>query len=137
MNKENCRAHHPVKRLLISALVLGLTILAPGPTSLCALASSFVTECASPDTQTQCDQMDMGAPSGPVLAAQTASCCSMTQAPLPQARHELSSPAPEPASASLAPLSAETVILKNQTLVEVPKELSPPPLQPVLCTFLI
>ena len=126
-----------VKRLLTCVLVLGLIAVAPGPLSLCALASSLATDCASPETQLQCDQMDMGTPSTPAMTAQAASCCAMSKAPLPEAKTVPPIPSVESAPAIISTLAVELDHFENARLVELPKDTSPLPLQSLLCTFLI
>lgn len=126
-----------VKRLLICVIVLGLTIMAPGAVSLCALASSLATDCASSQTQSQCDQMDMATPSGPALTGQTSSCCTMSRAPLPESKDAPIIPSLQEEPVTISVLAVEVVHFENGRFENASHETSPPPLQPLLCTFLI
>ena len=126
-----------MKLFLTYALVLALLISAPSPVSLCALASSSASECASPQTQSECDRMDMGTECAPVVTAPAASCCAASQAPLPEAKNELSVPAGESDLATVTVPVAEALRFEIKNLSDVPKDVPPPPLQPLLCTFLI
>ena len=129
--------HLVVNRLLICVLVLGLILLGPTPASLCALASSLVSECASPETQTQCDQMDMGTPTSPVLTAHTASCCTMSHPPLPETKSAPSGVASQQEPTSISLLAIEVVNSEHDPFVDIQQDCSPPPLQSLLCIFLI
>lgn len=128
---------HAVKPLLACALILGLVVSASGPMSACALASHLVAECASPQAQPECDRMDMGTESVPKVTAPAAPCCVGSQAPLPEAKNELSVPTGEPDFATVIVPAAEDLTFETTNLSEVPHDVSPPPLQPLLCTFLI
>ena len=125
-----------MKRVAICVLVLGLALLGPSPVSLCVLASSLVTDCASAETQSQCDQMDMGTHSSPALAASTVSCCAVSQAPVPETKSAPSIPALEQGPATISALAVKVVNFERGHLVDV-RRASPPPLQSLLCTFLI
>jgi hypothetical protein len=91
-----------MKRIAILAIVIGLVVLGPAPTSVCSLLSALAGECATPATGSHCDNMDMAVPAGPTVAASSASCCAMSQAPVPESRkdaakinlHEEFGPAP-------------------------------------------
>src|SRR3974377_1234811 len=126
-----------MRRSLICIVALGVAIAGSSPVSLCAIASALATDCASAQTQSQCDRMDMGAPSAPALTARTAACCSITGAPLPEAKSPPSSPAPQQGVASILILAVEVVQSGHGHLVDVRQDSPPPPLQPLLCTFLI
>lgn len=76
-------------------------------------------------------------PSAPVMAASTPSCCTMSQAPLPEAKVAPAALTLEDGSALISVLAFEVVDLENAGLVDVPPDTSSPPLQPFLCTFLI
>lgn len=126
-----------MKPFLTYALIVGLMISAPGPMSLCALASHLVTECASPQTQSECDRMDMGTESTPSVTAPAASCCVASRAPLPEVKNELSGPTGESDLAAVTIRAAELISFETKNHSAVPLDVSPPPLQPLLCTFLI
>ena len=128
---------HAVKRLLISALVLGLAVVGSSPLSICALLSSAVSECASTETQSQCDKMDMGEHTAPTVASPNNSCCAISQAPLPESKTEVSKTSVKLELAA-ALTSATDVAHSGQVRPRsVPQELSPPPLRSLICTFLI
>ena len=127
-----------MKRSLICIVALGLAIAGPNPVSLCAVASSLATDCASAKTQPQCDQMEMGTKTSLTVTAGTASCCAISQAPMPEAKSAHSTPAPQQGPKSITVLAtAEAMNHGNDRIVDVPQDASPPPPQSLLCTFLI
>lgn len=126
-----------MKSFATCALILGLLVSGQSPMSLCALASHLVTECASPETQSDCDRMDMSTESAPKVTAPAASCCVASHAPLPEAKNELSVPTGESDLATVTISPAEVLSFETKNLSDVPRDVSPPPLQPLLCTFLI
>jgi hypothetical protein len=116
---------------------MGLILVGPSPVSLCALASSLAADCESMVKPSPCDQIDMPAHPCETWKVSTISCCAMSQAPLPEAKHELSSPGPEQQLATVATLSAEAVHPERQAPTDVLHDPSPPPRQSLLCTFLL
>jgi hypothetical protein len=125
-----------VRRLVNCAVVIGLVVLGPAPTSICSLLSPLVGECTTAASEVQCASMGMNVPSGPTVAASSASCCVISQAPLPESRNE----------ASKLTLhedlgSPQAVVVKTHSSQvgppDVPQIFSPPPLRSLLCTFLI
>ena len=126
-----------MKRLLIYALVLGLAVTGLNPFSLCALFSSTAGDCASMETQSQCDKMDMGEHAAQSITPRSPSCCVVSQAPLPESKTEASKTTVKlELAAALAPvINVENP--ENVHPLNVPQELSPPPLRSLLCTFLI
>src|SRR5215831_1286727 len=70
-----------VRRTLIAALALSLIGLGPVPASMCALFSSKLAECATPQTQSQCDKMNTE-DSGPHFVPTPAKSCCFARAPL-------------------------------------------------------
>ncbi len=125
-----------MRRLLIFALALTLAGLGPVPLSACALFHSPFTECATPQTQSQCDHMNMEESGIRLSAASAASCCDLSKAPVSQAKHEKF-------SVSLAVRAAvvystyDVPAVHRMPFVSVAKDISPPPTQSLLCTFLI
>ena len=125
-----------MKRLLLTALAVSLVGLGSSPLSICALLSSKAAECATPETESRCDRMDMASAGLKVGAAPNASCCALSQAPLPASQQN-----PSP----LSQLSVSTVIPESVLIApfgqlkppfDAARDLSPP-LQSFLCTFLI
>lgn len=109
-----------------------------GPLSACAIFSSRMAECATPQTQSQCDQMNMDEGTAKVAAAPNGSCCSLSNAPVPATLHkafELSVAMP-----SMVVLGVVSNIPRATELRQAEIEraaVSPPPLQSLLCTFLV
>lgn len=126
-----------MKSLLACAIIIGLVILGPAPASICSLLSSMAGECATPASRTHCDDMDMATPSGPTVAAPSSSCCLSSQAPLPESRNETAKITVHQDLGSAPQIVyAETDFNEAQS-DQVPQVSSSPPLQPLLCTFLI
>lgn len=126
-----------MKRLLTCVIVFGLAVLGPAPSSVCSLLSSIVGECASADTQARCDQMNMNVPPAQTVAARSEPCCLISQAPLPESRNE----APKISLQNELGVVPTPVIgvfrFHDARSSDAPEDLSPPPLQSLLCTFLI
>jgi len=126
----------PVRRSLILALALSLVGLGPLPLSACALRSSKLAECATPQTQSECDKMNMNESGTRFVASPDRSCC-FAKAPLPVSQYK---------SSDLALASAHAVVpdpigiaphVQNIYQAVSPHDTSPPGLQSLLCTFLI
>jgi hypothetical protein len=126
-----------MRRMLIFAIALGLIGLGPVPLSACALFYSQPAECATPQNHSLCERMEMDQSNGPSVAASSKACCLISEAPLPEAQYS---------SGNLS--LAATPLIEYQAIREIPRtgntqlglllqDLSPPPLQSVLCTFLI
>lgn len=126
-----------MKRVLTYTLILGLVVVGANPLSLCAIVSSAVNDCVSPETRPQCDKMDMGEHPAATVTSRSNSCCAVPQAPLPESKTELSKTVVKLELA--AALTSATYVAKSEHLrtPSVPQELSPPPLRSLLCTFLI
>jgi ABC-type lipoprotein release transport system permease subunit len=58
-----------MRRILSLVIVLGLAGLGPVPLSACALFSAQLAECATPKTQSRCNQMNMDESGAQLLAA--------------------------------------------------------------------
>ena len=128
-----------MQRILSMLVALGLAGLGPLPVSACALVSSQPSECASPQTKTDCERMVMDEAEKPPVTVSGASksCCVISEAPLPEAQTWAGS-----FSVATAPALASSIAVARQSVEsvwfpEVKQDLSPPPLQSVLCTFLI
>ena len=126
-----------MKRLLITVLVLGLAVACPNPLSLCALFSSAAGSCASMETQSQCDKMDMSEHAAQSITTRSASCCAVSQAPLPESKTEVSKTTVKLELTATLTSATNVVNSENVHPRSVPRELSPPPLRSLLCTFLI
>jgi hypothetical protein len=126
------------QRLLCAALVAGLVLLVPAPVSVCSLLAGLPGECA-PRTASECAQMgpmDGAQPAAEMRAASGSSCCTVSQAPVPQAASKINAPA-----ASLqfdaAPQAGLSSAAARFTLPVLAAEHSPPDRQQFLCVFLI
>jgi hypothetical protein len=98
--------------------------------------SSKLAECATPQTQSQCDKMDMDESETSFVAAPDRSCC-FANAPLPVSQFKASGlsiasvPSVTPSHVGAAPRVRDA---QPAVIVLAP---SPPHLQALLCTFLI
>lgn len=112
--------------------------LASVPLSACAILSSKMAECATPQTQSQCDhQMNMDEGAAKVAAAPNGSCCSLSDVPTPATQEKAFE-----LSVAAAPVVVLDIVRKvpgapEQQPEQVEQALAPPPLQSLLCTFLI
>src|SRR6266705_4384030 len=125
-----------MRRILSVVIVLGLAGLGPVPLSACALLKSKLAECATPKTQSQCDQMNMEETDTQLVPASDTSCCFISKAPVPQLQYNASDLSP---AAPIAVLDAtgDTPRIQRLLPVLIVKDLSPPSLQSLLCIFLI
>lgn len=126
-----------MKRLFICVLVIGLIIVGPSPLSICALLSSAVSDCVSPETRSQCDKMDMGDHPTPTVTSLSNYCCAISQAPLPESKTQVSKTTVK--LELVLALTSATDVEKSERVRtrNLFQELSPPPLRSLLCTFLI
>jgi hypothetical protein len=127
----------PVRRSLIFALALSLAGLGPVPLSACAFFSSKVAECATPKTESRCNEMNMDGSGARVSAAPDMSCCFVLKSPVLESQYKPSSLSLKGAPAVLGDLMGDTVRVQPALPALVAQDLSPPPLQSLLCTFLI
>jgi hypothetical protein len=125
-----------VRRSLIFALALSLAGLGAVPLSACALLSSKLAECATPKTQSRCDQMNMDESGTQLVTASDTSCCSISKAPVPQSQNKASEPSLAAPIAVFDP-TGDTRRIQHLLPVVIVRDLSPPSLQSLLCTFLI
>ena len=126
-----------MRRAVIIALALGLTALGPVPLSVCALLSSQLAECETPNTQSLCEQMNIDSRGPQFDSMPDTSCCHITKAPLPASQFEASDLSFLPALAPVPDSIAALAVADNDYPPVVLQDISPPPIQPLLCTFLI
>ena len=126
-----------MKHLAIFVLSVGLIIAAPAPASLCAMLSAMTAECAPAVTSAHCEQMDMGTPADTSLTANATSCCTNTQAPMPEAKSGWQELSPESGPAIVAGVRSESAALTPTCPIAASREVLSPPGQSLLCTFLI
>ena len=126
-----------MRRLLSFGVILSLLGLGPAPLSLCAQATSKLTECTDANSASQCERMGGSTENDLLNRAPDASCCYLGNPPIPQSQYkstDLSSSA-KPADF----LEALRILpqLEEGPSTRIVQDLSPPPLQSFLCTFLI
>jgi hypothetical protein len=128
-----------MRRTFTLALALSLAGLGPVPLSACALVFFQLAECETPSAQSLCEQMDMHQSGSQLDSVPDTSCCHIAKAPLPESQFEASDLTllPAPTSAVALDLVAESASAEKEHLADVVQDISPPPLQPLLCTFLI
>ncbi len=128
-----------MRRILSFVVALGLAGLGPVPVSACALVSSQPGECAAPQTDTQCERMGMNQGEGPSVevSPESKTCCAISEAPLPEAQTWTGSFAVAAAPALAASVVVATQPLESAWSADIALDSSPPPLQSLLCTFLI
>lgn len=124
------------RRILTAALALSLIGLGPVPLSACALFSSKLAECATPQTDSQCSKMNTEESGPHFAAAQDQSCC-LAKAPLPLTQYKAS--ALSVLAGPPAVLDLVTTGRRSRDARPAPsnRDLSPPRIQSLLCTFLI
>jgi hypothetical protein len=106
------------------------------PLSACALLSSKSAECATPQTQSQCDKMSMYESGAQVVKAADTSCCFLSGAPIPQSQHKASQLSTKVVSAGLD-RTIDSPCIRAACPVPVAQSPSPPSFQSLHCTFLI
>jgi len=125
-----------MRRSVIFVLALSLVGLGPVPLSACAVLSSKLAECATPKTQSQCDQMNMDESGTQFVAAPGTSCCVASKAPIPRLQYRASDLSLVVPIAILDP-TGDSPRIQRLPSVLVVQDLSPPSVQSLLCTFLI
>jgi hypothetical protein len=125
-----------VRRSLIFALALSLVGLGPVPLSACALLTLKLAECATPRTQSRCDQMNMDESGTRLVAVPDTSCCFSSKAPIPRLQYKASELSVAAPVAVLDP-TGDTPRIQRLPPVLIVQDLSPPTFQSLLCTFLI
>jgi hypothetical protein len=123
--------------MLILGLALILAGLGPVPLSACALFSAKPAECATPKTQTRCDRMNMDEVGTRAVASASTSCCHVAQAPLPEPQYKSYDLSLSAVPSVIRGALLEPPAAGNQGPAVDVQDPSPPPLQSLLCTFLI
>lgn len=126
-----------MRRLLIFGLAVSLFGVGAGPLSACALLASKLTECATPETQPRCDHMNMDDSRPQVVAAPDKSCCSASQAPVSDSQSKASASSLAAFVPVLQSIAAAPRAQQMRPALQLLQAFSPPPLQSLLCTFLI
>ena len=131
-----------VRRLVSCAVAIGLIVLG-SPTCVCSLLFSRAVERATASSEVHCTNMNMNArttqltsASGPTIAACSASCCVISQAPLSESRNDASRITLHQGLSSAPPTIVVKIHSSESGLTEV-QVFSSPPLRSLLCTFLI
>ena len=125
-----------MRRAVIFALALSIVELGTAPLSPCALFSSKTAECATPETQLQCAQMNMDESAAQLVPASDTSCCSISQPLIPQPQFKGSDVGLMAPNGILNP-ARDAPRIHRLLAVPIMPDPSPPRLQPLLCTFLI
>src|SRR5215467_12584731 len=128
-----------MRKLLSLLAALGLASLGSLPVSACAAVHSRVSECATPQTKAGCGHMGMEHAKEPPVSALRSSktCCSISLPPRPEAQPWAGSFAVFAPPAMASGLIAVKPLLENAWSPDRAQDPSPPPLQSLLCTFLI
>jgi hypothetical protein len=136
--KQGCVVGYiSMKRALILVVAFGLAGLGPAPVSASAVLSGNLVMCVTPRVQTACDQMNMDANSARLLAASDSSCCFISDASLPGSRYTASDPIAAAAPTVVADPLGYAPRIRRIPTPHPARDSSPPPLQSLLCTFLI
>src|SRR5690242_6060659 len=125
-----------MRRLLTLALSLSLTGVGPVPLSLCAIFTSKMAECATPKTPSPCDTMNMG-DNGTRVVAPKVPCCNLDNAPAAARQRQFVQASLAISSAISVPFAQTSPNIRGARPTDIEHDFSPPPLQPLLCTFLI
>jgi hypothetical protein len=126
-----------MRRPLTLILALSLLGLGPVPASACALFSSKSAECATPAIQSRCDQMDMESDGAKLSPTPDTSCCSVSNAPIPVSQQKANGIALSSSPAIIVESMSVIPRCEREAGIEFSEDYSPPPLQSLLCTFLI
>jgi anti-sigma factor RsiW len=120
-------------------VALGLAGLGSVPVSACAAMHSQASECATPQTKTECEHMGMEhAKKPPVSFSHSGkTCCGVSDAPAPEAQTWAGSFAVAALAASTSSAVVETQPAERAWSPQIAKDSSPPRLQSLFCTFLI
>lgn len=128
-----------VRRIFALMVALGVASLGPLQASACAMLHGQPSGCANATTKTDCERMGMRGTEKPTFTVsnRAKSCCAISQAPLPEAQAWAGSFA----VAALPALSTDVVVatqpIESACSPDIARDSSPPPLQSLLCTFLI
>lgn len=128
-----------MRRIFALMVALGVASLGPLQASACAMLHEQPSGCANAKTKTDCERMGMKETEKLTFAVSNPakSCCAISQAPQPEAQTWVGSFA----VAALPALSSDVVVATHSVdstwSPEIAQDSSPPPLQSLLCTFLI
>ncbi|MFI5097306.1 MAG: hypothetical protein ACHQT6_04960 [Candidatus Acidiferrales bacterium] len=125
-----------MRRLLILGITLMVFVAGLVPLSPCAMLSSGAAECAQEMTQSPCDHMQSHKGGAQLSGASDKSCCTTSQAPLPEMQYKAGVVSP---ATTITVTSNLVVVTPNSsaTTLSVVENPSPPSFQSLLCTFLI
>ena len=128
-----------MRRALSFIVALGLAGLGLLPVSACAIAHSQLGDCGTPQTKKDCEQMGMHHPAKPGVKGLAGSkeCCVVSEAPAPEARTWAGSFAVAAPPALAFSLLVTAQPAESAWFPKIPTNSSPPPLQTLLCIFLI
>lgn len=131
-----------MRRVLRLLIALGLAGLGPFPVSACALLHSHASECATPQTASDCERMGMhqAEKASVKVSAGNKSCCVISEAPPPEAQTWAGSfavVAPPALASSLFAAKMLVIEIESAWSPDIAWDSSPPPLRSLLCTFLI
>src|SRR5437764_10046914 len=128
-----------MRKILSLLVALGLAGLGPLPVSACAVMHAQASECATPQTKTECEHMGMEHAEEPSVSVSHSgrTCCANSVAPLPEAQTWAGSFAVAALAASTSSAVVATRTVERAWSPEIAQDSSPPPPQSLLCTFLI
>jgi hypothetical protein len=126
-----------MRRTLIFGLALSLAGLGPLPLSACAWLSSGWVECKTPKTPTPCESMSMDECAAQSGVSLNSSCCVASNAHSPESWLQPSDTSPLLAPALASSLVCDVPRIARLAPVVPVQSAAPPPLQSLLCTFLI
>lgn len=124
------------RRILTAALALSLIGFGPVPLSACALFSSKQAECATPQTDSLCSKMNTEESRPHFAAAQDQSCC-LARTPLPLTQYKASALSVLAGPSAVLDLVTAGRPSRDARPAPSNRDLSPPRIQSLLCTFLI
>lgn len=136
MVESNCMK---MRRILSSLIALGIASLGSVSASACALVHWHARECATRQTKADCERMNMNQADEPPVSVSHSSknCCAISEAPLPEAQSWAGSFAVAAPPALPSRVIAAPAPFDNTRSPNISLDSSPPPLQSLLCTFLI
>ncbi len=106
------------------------------PLSACALLSSRPAECVQAMSQSPCNHMQPPDERARLSGGSDRSCCTTSQAPLPEMQYKAADVSP----ATTITVTSNLIVVtpsSSLTTLSVVENPSPPSLQSLLCTFLI
>lgn len=126
-----------VRRALIFVLGLSLAGLGQLPLSACAFFSSRLAECATPKTQSRCENMEMQESGIRLAASPDTSCCFTSNAPLSEQQYKASNLTLTVSTQTVPDPLDDIPRVRQLPPVLLVQNFSPPAFQSLLCTFLI